>query len=79
MTLTHGGDPRGLHRGKVKFDFVSSTQSGGGYDKVYEQTFETHQWPGFFHAVINASPGQVIKDDSAPVEISTWGIPYVVK
>ena len=79
VTLTHGGDLHGMHRGKVKFDLVSSTQYGGGYDKVYEQTFETHQWPGFFHAVVNASPGQTIKDDSAPVEISTWGIPYAVK
>lgn len=79
VTLTHGGDLHGLHRGKVKFDLISSTQYGSGYSKVYEQKFETNQWPGFFHAVVNASPGQTIKDDSAPVEISTWGIPYVVK
>ena len=58
---------------------VSSTQTGNGYDKVYEQTFETHQWPGYFHAVINATPRQVVTDDSTPVESNTWGIPYIVK
>ena len=79
VTLTHGCDPHGLHREKNRFYLVSSTQTGNGYDKVYEQTFETHQWPGYFHAVINATPRQVVTDDSTPVESNTWGIPYIVK
>lgn len=79
VTLTHGGDFHGLHREKMKFYLVSSKQNGTGYDKVYEQTFVTHQWPGYFHAVINAFPKQVVTDDSTPVESNTWGIPYIVK
>lgn len=78
VTLTHGCDPDGLHREKNRFYLVSSTQTGSGYDKVYEQTFETHQWPGYFHAVINTFPKQVVTDDSTPVESNTWGIPYMV-
>lgn len=78
VTLTYGGNLRGLHRAKKKFVLISSTPSGNGYDKVYEQTYETSQWPGFYHAIINAFPHQVIYDDSAGVETSTWGIPYFV-
>jgi hypothetical protein len=79
VTLTHGCDPHGLHREKDRFYLVSSTQTGNGYDKVYEQTFITHQWPGYFHAVINVFPKQVVTDDSTPVESNTWGIPYIVR
>jgi hypothetical protein len=79
VTLTYGCDLRGLHRAKKKFELVSSTQSGSGYVKVYEQSYETHQWPGIYSAVINAFPHQVIFDDSAAVESSTWGIPYFVR
>ncbi len=79
VTLTNGGDLKGMHREKMKFDLISSTPNGNGYDKVYQQTFITHQWPGYFHAVINAFPKQVITDDSTPVESNSWGIPYFVK
>jgi hypothetical protein len=79
VTLTYGGDLTGVHRAKKKFELISSTPSSGGYVKVYEQTYETHQWPGIYSAVINAFPHQVIFDDSAAVESSTWGIPYFVK
>jgi hypothetical protein len=79
VTLTRGCDLHGLHREKEKFYLVSSTQNGSVYNKVYERTFETHQWPGYFHAVINAFPKQVVTDDSTPVESNTWGIPYIVK
>ena len=79
VTLTHGGDMHGLHREKEKFDLVSSTPNGAGYIKVYQQSFVTHQWPGYFHAIINAFPKQVITDDSTPVESNSWGIPYFVK
>ncbi len=78
VTLTYGGNLLGMHRAKKKFVLISSTPSGTGYDKVYEQTYESYQWPGFYHAIINAFPHQVIYDDSASVETSTWGIPYFV-
>ncbi len=79
VTLTHGGDMHGFHRAKAKFDLVSSTPAGNGYVKVYQLTFETHQFPGYYHGVINAFPRQVIYDDSAAVESNTWGFPYFVK
>ena len=78
VTLTYGADKLGLHRAKRKFELVSSVQSGGGFDRVYEQTYRTHQWPGFYHAIINAFPKQVIYDDSTPVENEVWGVPYFV-
>jgi len=79
VSLTFGADRFGYHRCKKRFDLVSSTDNGGVYDKVYEQTFKGDYYPGFFHAIINALPKQVIFDDSAAVESSTWGIPYYVK
>ncbi|HVO73825.1 MAG TPA: hypothetical protein VMT35_07365 [Ignavibacteriaceae bacterium] len=79
VTLTYGANILGLHMAKKKFDLVSSTPSGTGYVKVYQQTYSTNQWPGFYHAVINAFPNQVITDDAAPVENEMWGIPYFVK
>lgn len=79
VTVTFGKNEFIGKRHKRKFNLVSSTQVTGGYDKVYEQTFMTYTFPGFYHAVINAFPKQVIFDDSTPVENSMWGIPYYVK
>lgn len=79
VTLTYGADRFGLHRSKRKFELVSSIQNGEFYEKVYEQTFTSHQFPGFYHAIINAMPKQVVYDDSTPVESETWGIPYFTK
>ena len=78
VSLTWGANRWIKHRVKKLFDLVSSTPNGTGYDKVYEQTFTTHQWPGFYHAIINALPKQVIVDDFTPVETESWGIPYFV-
>lgn len=78
VSLTWGANRWIKHRVKKLFELVSSTPNGNGFDKVYEQTFRTHQWPGFYHAIINALPQQVILDDAAPVEAESWGIPYFV-
>jgi hypothetical protein len=78
VTLTWGANRWIKHRSKRLFDLVSSTPNGTGWDKVYEQTFLSHQWPGFYHAIINAMPQQVVYDDSTPVETEAWGIPYFV-
>jgi len=78
VTLTYGANRSGHHRAKRLFELVSSTLVDGGFEKVYELTFTTHQFPGHFHAVINALPKQVIYDDAAPVENEAWGIPYFV-
>ncbi|NWF50173.1 MAG: hypothetical protein HXY49_06500 [Ignavibacteriaceae bacterium] len=79
VTLTYGAMGNGLHRAKKRFVLVSSTPNGNVFDKVYEQSYTTHQFPGFFHAIINAFPYFAIKDDSAPVESESWGVPYLVK
>jgi len=79
VTLTYGADRFGHHRAKKRFELVSSTPSGDGFEKVYEQTYTTHQYPGHYHAIINAMPRQVIFDDATPVESEAWGIPYVVR
>jgi hypothetical protein len=78
VTLTWGANRWIKHRVKKLFELVSSTPNGEGYDKVYEQTFRAHQWGGFYHAIINAMPKQVILDDDTPVESEAWGIPYFV-
>lgn len=79
VTLTFGADRFGHHRAKRKFELVSSNPVGGGYEKVYEQTYTTNQFPGHFHAIINAMPKQVVYDDATPVEEESWGIPYLVR
>ena len=79
VTITFGANRFCHHRAKKLFEFVSSTPNGEGFDKVYEQTFTAHQFPGFYHAVINAMPRQVIFDDSTPVEAEAWGIPYFIR
>ena len=78
VTLTYGANRFHKHRAKKLFELVSSTPSGNGWEKVYEQTYTTHQFPGFYHAVINAMPRQVVFDDATPVESEAWGIPYLV-
>ena len=79
VTLTYGANRLGMHRTKKKFELISSTQNGSVFNKVYEQTYRTHQYVGFYHAIINAMPKQVVFDDAAPVEMESWGIPYFVR
>lgn len=79
VSLTYGADRFGMHRAKKRFELVSSTPNGDLYDKVYEQTFTPRQYPGFYHAIINAMPKQVVFDDATPVEMESWGIPYYVR
>ena len=80
VTLTYGGlrDDR-YHRSKRRFEIVSSELDGAYYKKVYENTWEANRFPGIKHAIINATPRQVIFDDETIVETNSWGIPYIVK
>lgn len=79
VTLTYGAGRDGHHRAKKRFELVSTTPVGDGFEKVYEQTYTTCQFPGHKHAIINAMPKQVIYDDEAPVEAEAWGLPYFVR
>jgi hypothetical protein len=79
VTVTFGRNKFGGQKHKRLFNFISQTPVSGGFEKVYEQEFRTHTIPGFFHAVINAFPRDVIFDDKTAVESSMWGIPYYVR
>jgi len=77
VSLTFGGGQGPMHqRIKGKFTLVSDDGLG---NKVYSQKFHTRPVMGFSHTVIDAMPVQVVKDDTAPVESSAWGFPYIVK
>jgi hypothetical protein len=78
VTITHDADINGLHRTKQKFNLISSNTSGNGYVKVYQKTFTTGPWHGYFNAVINAFSNASVSDSSSPVEESSWGVPYLV-
>lgn len=80
VSLTYGAIPGGRHyRAKKLFEIVSSDFDGEFYNRVYELTWITRQHRGPKHAIINALPYQVLHDDAADVEVSTWGIPYIVR
>jgi hypothetical protein len=76
VTITHGANVFGHHPVKRLFKLISSTPSGGGYDKVYEQYFRPPHLLGFFSAVLNAVPRQTILDPNASVEENSWGLFY---
>lgn len=78
VTLTYGARKGGLNRAKQRFELISSEFDGAVYHKVYQASYRTHQFPGYFHAIINAIPDQVVTDDSTPVEEHSWGVPYRV-
>ncbi len=79
VSLTFGADRFGFNRSKKLFNLVQSQENGGVYYKVYEQSFRSKLYAGYFHAIINAIPKQVVVNDSAPVSLDTWGVPYFVK
>jgi len=77
VSLTYGaGFHNKMNRAKRKFVLLSDDGLG---NKVYSQTYRANSFMGYFHAVIDAMPTQVVKDDTAPVESSAWGFPYIVK
>lgn len=79
VTLTYGAHRGHLVRSKKKFELVDAQFDGQYWQKTYEQTWQTRQFPGYKHAIINALPKQVLFDDGTNVEENSWGIPYYVK
>ncbi len=79
VTLTYGAHKGDLVRAKRKFELIDSQFDGQYYQKTYEQTWRTRQFPGYKHAIVNALPKQVLFDDASAVEENSWGIPYYVK
>jgi len=79
VTLTYGADINGLHRAKKRFELISQSPSGNGFEKIYQQTFRAHQFLGYYHAIIDILPRQVLFDDQATVEFNSWGFPYIIR
>jgi len=79
LTVTYGAMMNGSSKSKEKFDFVSSTQEGLYYRKVYERKWYTDFHATRMHAVVNVLPRSVAYDTETSVEEKTWGIPYRVK
>lgn len=66
------------YKNRARMLLVSQTPSGGGYLKVYEKTFTVHNRPGQFHAAVEAMTKATLYDDTAPYNVSWWGVPYRV-
>ena len=79
VTFTFGAIRGGNHyRAKRLFELISETFDGTNYIRVFELTCHINAHRGFKHAIINAVPKQTIFDDATPVEVNTWGVPYIV-
>lgn len=78
VSLTFGSLRNGLHMAQKKFVLTSSTWDGAKWNRVYEQTYTADQFPGFYHAIVNVIPKQVLLDDTFPVESNSWGMPYII-
>lgn len=74
VSLTYGVDRFGFFRARKLFKLVSS--SGG--QEVYQADVKVHLHRGSFNAMIHAISRESLYDDSAPVSVSVWGVPYVV-
>ena len=77
--LAHGANKMWKKREKKRFELIDEVNDGVYYQKTYSQTWRVGRRMGHFHAVVNAIPYQVLKDDAAPVEENSWGMPYRVK
>jgi hypothetical protein len=81
VSLTYGAlRGRTDTRMKTRFEFDESSERFDGkyYYRTYKGEWVVNQFKGLKHAVINAMPYGVIKDSEAPVETSSWGVPYIV-
>jgi hypothetical protein len=58
---------------------ISQTQNGDGtYTRVYQATWFSHFFTGFFNVGVDAVTRGTLYDDSLPYSASWWGIPYRV-
>jgi hypothetical protein len=58
---------------------ISQTHNGDGtYTRVYQATWFSHFFTGFFNAGVDAVTRGTLYDDSLPYSASWWGIPYRV-
>ncbi|MCS7229933.1 MAG: hypothetical protein RMJ81_06325 [Candidatus Kryptonium sp.] len=74
VSMTYGVDRFGFHRARKLFTMVSRS----GNEEVYEAEMRVHMHRGSFNAMIHAISRESLYDDSAPISVSVWGVPYVV-
>lgn len=74
VSMTYGVDRFGFHRLRKLFNMVERN----GNEEIYESTVRVHTHRGSFNAMIHAISRESLFDDSAPVSISVWGVPYIV-
>lgn len=74
VSMTYGVGRFGLFRARKLFQLVSSANG----EEVYEANVKVHLHRGSFNAMIHAVSRESLYDDSAPISVSVWGIPYVV-
>ncbi len=74
VAMTYGVDRFGFFRARKLFNMVSSS----GNEEVYEAELKVHMHRGNFNAMIHAISRESLYDDSAPISVSVWGVPYVV-
>jgi hypothetical protein len=72
--VTYGVNRFRRHRIRRALHLVSSD----GNVKVYEGTIRVHLHRGAFNAFVHAVTKESLFDDSAPISISVWGVPYIV-
>jgi hypothetical protein len=69
-----------LHRRRARMTLLSQTPVTGGFERVYEKSWETHPPRGYFHAAIEAATKATLFDnDATKYSVSWWGIPYHVR
>ncbi len=74
VSMTYGVDRFGFFRARKLFKLVSSANN----EEVYEADVRVHLHRGSFNAMIHAISRESLYDDSAPISVSVWGVPYVV-
>lgn len=74
VAMTFGVDRFGFHRARKLFSMISRN----GNEEVYEAEIKVHMHRGSFNAMLHAISRESLYDDSAPVSVSVWGVPYVV-
>jgi len=75
VSMTFGVNRFGSYRARKLFPMISSNGSG---EEVYEAEVKVHLHRGSFNAMVHAISRESLYDDSAPVSVSVWGVPYVV-
>ncbi len=74
VSMTYGVNRFGFFRARKLFQLVSSTSG----EEVYEANVKVHMHRGSFNAMVHAISRESLYDDSAPISVSVWGVPYVV-